>query len=169
MISTHAPAGGATVCGGRTMERLTNFYSRPCGRGDFWLLSEPVKTPLFLLTPLREGRRVHKLFGDFAFAYFYSRPCGRGDLGTSEAHFRAVCISTHAPAGGATHSQIPVKNVVSISTHAPAGGATNRLRELAEADKISTHAPAGGATDRALLYEMPKIISTHAPAGGATV
>ena len=35
MISTHAPAGGATL---PRLEQLgikyTNFYSRPCGRGD---------------------------------------------------------------------------------------------------------------------------------------
>ena len=56
LISTHAPAGGATE-----------------------LTSEESASELFLLTPLREGRlrcRLMKLW----LTYFYSRPCGRGDL-----------------------------------------------------------------------------------------
>ena len=55
-ISTHAPAGGATSSGAS-------------GSGIQWV---------FLLTPLREGRRnsAEETEGK---AYFYSRPCGRGD------------------------------------------------------------------------------------------
>ena len=34
------------------------------------------------------------------------------------------CISTHAPAGGATAEGIVYKDFANISTHAPAGGAT---------------------------------------------
>ena len=145
MISTHAPAGGATLAH-RARKRRTrlflltplregrrrqaggaeggvNFYSRPCGRGDqrggAWLL--PI-------------------------GYFYSRPCGRGDtVPFSVTAFRspflltplregrphangiaAVCevISTHAPAGGATETRPEFQRMISISTHAPAGGAT---------------------------------------------
>ena len=33
-ISTHAPAGGATRTSLRLIPPMTNFYSRPCGRGD---------------------------------------------------------------------------------------------------------------------------------------
>ena len=57
VISTHAPAGGATQLFQASPEFFVHFYSRPCGRGD----SEPnyhigdILT--FLLTPLREGRR----------------------------------------------------------------------------------------------------------------
>ena len=79
-ISTHAPAGGATGGDRQNAERGGDFYSRPCGRGDtrcFWAVSR--KWSLFLLTPLREGRRV------------VTRSCRSRS-----------CISTHAPAGGAT-------------------------------------------------------------------
>ena len=34
IISTHAPAGGATRCATTWRRRRANFYSRPCGRGD---------------------------------------------------------------------------------------------------------------------------------------
>ena len=33
-ISTHAPAGGATSAGTILFTVLAYFYSRPCGRGD---------------------------------------------------------------------------------------------------------------------------------------
>ena len=123
-ISTHAPAGGAT--GGRFAD---------------------VEILAFLLTPLREGRRRHS-FGVSAPRSFLLTPLREG----RRASLRyAVCIdkiSTHAPAGGATHDLrrdhapvchfysrpcgrgdfpgIPGHPGLRISTHAPAGGATLR-------------------------------------------
>ena len=100
-ISTHAPAGGATLWSKCLSGSSFNFYSRPCGRGDVMALENGEKedisthapaggatqgnpgvifTPhVFLLTPLREGRRL---------------------LPRVLAAQRD--ISTHAPAGGAT-------------------------------------------------------------------
>ena len=104
----------------------------------------------FLLTPLREGRRLtleqlemrvhistHAPAGGatsgagangIARSHFYSRPCGRGDAhGRTYGSFRQ--ISTHAPAGGATRGGWPVIGLDGeISTHAPAGGATRTLQ-----------------------------------------
>ena len=57
VISTHAPAGGATLSHRTRATGRIDFYSRPCGRGDgcgSW------------------RRRALP-------PYFYSRPCGRGD------------------------------------------------------------------------------------------
>ena len=56
IISTHAPAGGATRPGERGVDDGKNFYSHPCGRGDF-------------------DRVIAWRIG----GNFYSRPCGRGD------------------------------------------------------------------------------------------
>ena len=78
IISTHAPAGGATIIAeceeqgiqflltplreGRPTvlrglyRRQHHFYSRPCGRGDVCRLQRASWTFEFLLTPLREGR-----------------------------------------------------------------------------------------------------------------
>ena len=80
---------------------ISNFYSRPCGRGD---------------TSGRED--AHR------YVYFYSRPCGRGDDTYSQAFSKDAYISTHAPAGGATVSTRSSAESGIISTHAPAGGAT---------------------------------------------
>ena len=57
-ISTHAPAGGATICGCGPKWRGRYFYSRPCWRGDAKPFAIAMLVPLFLLTPLREGRRI---------------------------------------------------------------------------------------------------------------
>ena len=148
VISTHAPAGGATYTNGLlSEENNTNFYSRPCGRGDqLWrqlgprlrhFYSRPcgrgdVGQPCvghmnddFLLTPLREGRRdnANKMGSDMTLT-FYSRPCGRGDLR------RLYCASSHAAflltplREGRQRRACRTGTRNSLSTHAPAGGAT---------------------------------------------
>ena len=101
-ISTHAPAGGATGGRGLLHQDGNHFYSRPCGRGDYHavdtaLFGNLISTHapaggatvannytgslpyLFLLTPLREGRRITRNALNVKRPYFYSRPCGRGD------------------------------------------------------------------------------------------
>ena len=174
------------------MEGKAYFYSRPCGRGDTCFLWQMNFSPLFLLTPLREGR-------------------------PSSVKYRKTIkqISTHAPAGGATFAACwSFCSRHRISTHAPAGGATfacridgvlrflhfysrpcgrgdSRCSSDRRADShfysrpcgrgdlyrgfgidatliISTHAPAGGATIYARYSSAGQNISTHAPAGGAT-
>ena len=188
-ISTHAPAGGATVPFLGEREPDADFYSRPCGRGD---ARRPLRTgtsATFLLTPLREGRPARS------------------------ARLHGPSISTHAPAGGATRPRrrkrilqrsflltplregrpdavLPCGEFELISTHAPAGGATHDVRFSEKAARflltplregrlcakvkrdhdgiISTHAPAGGATIVMEMLMNGATISTHAPAGGAT-
>ena len=144
-ISTHAPAGGATILQDHPASISPDFYSRPCGRGDNTTVyvdhvDDLISThapaggatgrvvdlngaELFLLTPLREGRLVSEIEG-FLFA----------------------AISTHAPAGGATIYARYSSAGQNISTHAPAGGATDPYSGTVRVDSISTHAPAGGAT-----------------------
>ena len=79
-ISTHAPAGGATADAIRAKGGTSISTHAPAGGATH--VSPPKKARrLFLLTPLREGRHVIHLRGDF-----YEN------------------ISTHAPAGGATLS-----------------------------------------------------------------
>ena len=124
MISTHAPAGGATrpqtlwrfrLClflltplrEGRpgnvrsTFSGSLYFYSRPCGRGD----SQPDP---------RQKRRQH----------FYSRPCGRGDRLRSTAPRRSPDFYSR-PCGRGDQSRFKKGRICYISTHAPAGGATH--------------------------------------------
>ena len=64
-------------------------------------LIRPSTSDIFLLTPLREGRHGPRRW----------KKCRGG-------------ISTHAPAGGATHTVGRTTPEALISTHAPAGGAT---------------------------------------------
>ena len=79
LISTHAPAGGATL--------------PICQRHNLCRIS----------THAPAGGATRKAFGVIPRDwYFYSRPCGRGDDGLLLRLYHRICISTHAPAGGAT-------------------------------------------------------------------
>ena len=123
IISTHAPAGGATRSTRASRQSRRNFYSRPCGRGD---------------TPSASLWRPP--------SYFYSRPCGRGDdVEGSAANTAGVFLLTPLREGRHT-AAAPVNPTSCISTHAPAGGATKSPYRLSLRSAISTHAPAGGAT-----------------------
>ena len=145
-ISTHAPAGGATRSARTLLPKSENFYSRPCGRGDPAQLLAGKAQRKFLLTPLREGRPPP----------FIRRQ-------------RASVISTHAPAGGATFSTRRRRRSLRYFYSRPCGRGDLRLVALGRDGVISTHAPAGGATCR-VCHEASGLqcISTHAPAGGAT-
>ena len=166
-ISTHAPAGGAT--------RIAEIYYS--GRE-------------FLLTPLREGRQTVPAPA-FGRQHFYSRPCGRGDK-LVEERFIGHCISTHAPAGGATSVFQFNRRKIGISTHAPAGGATRKPRcnrpgalyfysrpcgrgdsgvnkyIYSHTEFLLTPLREGRLGELANAYKYLRI-STHAPAGGATL
>ena len=168
-ISTHAPAGGATL-EGRVGDVRREGISTHAPAG---------------------GATLHPIHSIPPGGDFYSRPCGRGDPTRFSRPNSSSSISTHAPAGGATPvARVRWLNLRSISTHAPAGGATRAcviifvpvaflLTPLREgrlhdpgADQdvrpISTHAPAGGATRCNRDDRGHGHISTHAPAGGAT-
>ena len=82
-ISTHAPAGGATLRGLIILCAVYDFYSRPCGRGDPYLQHRA------------DGKKIST-----------HAPAGGA---TSAGRKRCVggCISTHAPAGGATFRTSP--------------------------------------------------------------
>ena len=124
-ISTHAPAGGATKSRMLSLPSASNFYSRPCGRGDCHHRRRQNDRPISTHAPAG-GATVTEQKIPVSFRH----------------------ISTHAPAGGATPAaEQEVLAVIFISTHAPAGGATVSGVTAAAADVlISTHAPAGGAT-----------------------
>ena len=55
------PCGRGDICHEYGAINHSYFYSRPCGRGDLGqILPSHSPTVLFLLTPLREGRRVYQ-------------------------------------------------------------------------------------------------------------
>ena len=79
-----------------------DFYSRPCGRGDYRMREfYPEWAEDFYSRPCGRGdTRSRPATG--TCGYFYSRPCGRGDASVAQTSTGATIISTHAPAGGAT-------------------------------------------------------------------
>ena len=166
-ISTHAPAGGATVPFLGEREPDADFYSRPCGRGD---ARRPLRTgtsATFLLTPLREGRQgadglLHKDISTFLLT-----PLREGRPARS-ARLHGPSISTHAPAGGATRPRRR-KRILQRSfllTPLREGRLTmsDSLKKLQ--DFYSRPCGRGDPANKRERYR--KMISTHAPAGGAT-
>ena len=169
IISTHAPAGGATRSTRASRQSRRNFYSRPCGRGD---------------TPSASLWRPP--------SYFYSRPCGRGDdVEGSAANTAGVflltplregrhtaaapvnptsCISTHAPAGGATRgTSCPCLSLCNFYSR-PCGRGDHRPAQLPEGLRSNFYSRPCGRGDARFAHRGrgDRTISTHAPAGGAT-
>ena len=233
-ISTHAPAGGATI-GPHSFRKVYAVISThaPAGGATPVSHTEGEAIALFLLTPLREGRLELDVLA-LCLVDFYSRPCGRGDPAGS-LRSRCWTISTHAPAGGATAVGLPLASTALFLLTPLREGRRSRRRTIRnrniflltplregrqlvasqarenvmrflltplregrrargwtwtrrssyfysrpcgrgdvldpvqhKAHDISTHAPAGGATRPSGAAAQPRQISTHAPAGGAT-
>ena len=123
-ISTHAPAGGATRLRSTTPRRSPDFYSRPCGRGDRFDGISALMTRSFLLTPLREGRPAYRT-DEALHGHFYSRPCGRGDSFALRLYSLALQFLLTPLREGRRSRSPSFARPVFISTHAPAGGATS--------------------------------------------
>ena len=189
-ISTHAPAGGATrrQQGSHTVRSISTHA--PAGGATYNAARPRFENKLFLLTPLREGRRIGGAALGLANGDFYSRPCGRGDRsGRNKPFIQTNFYSRPCGRGDGSFGvpdffgrkflltplregrrflwQASVMIYVFLLTPLREGR-QSRFRFQQAHDAISTHAPAGGATydfDSALCQLL---ISTHAPAGGAT-
>ena len=145
-ISTHAPAGGATHGLYFPKHGIIISTHAPAGGATEAGEKEGREVPLFLLTPLREGRRF---------------------TGSGISCF--AVISTHAPAGGATFTGFAISQPSRIFLLTPLReGRLIRTSSFHFLRTISTHAPAGGATHVVCAENGSYFISTHAPAGGAT-
>ena len=145
-ISTHAPAGGATSGSSLCACLCSNFYSRPCGRGD---------------VPSRPSAP--------AGPYFYSRPCGRGDVRAAHASVNGIDISTHAPAGGATSSAFTRFFALRNFYSRPCGrGDSAGISSSSASPQFLLTPLREGRPRQNALHAAIFPISTHAPAGGAT-
>ena len=143
-VSTHAPAWGATSRPSRMRSAWGFQLTRPRGARRWVVANFPV-TPRFQLTRPRGARHADARRGN-----------------------SAGCVSTHAPAWGATNLLPKLPREPPVSTHAPAWGATVRCNQLPWRGDVSTHEPAWGATPGDPLLQKWAKVSTHAPAWGAT-
>ena len=167
MISTHAPAGGATYTGLNDFRQKLHFYSRPCGRGDCTIPALIKMYGLFLLTPLREGRHVaiEMIAG---MGIFLLTPLREGRLLALAQMVSLEAISTHAPAGGATlMAELTEVSVRFLLTPLREGRPRRFPAARQRTHFYSRPCGRGDVTyiDDAKVMEL---ISTHAPAGGAT-
>ena len=189
-ISTHAPAGGATLQSS-TSPQTERFLLTPLREGRLKNRCNPALETGFLLTPLREGRRTIT-FEFSAPVYFYSRPCGRGDYQRNCILRRRKDFYSRPCGRGDLCGYRRCNPCRAISTHAPAGGATRRLHgRRTWAGLYFYSRPCGRGDDAGRAQEPMRFsflltplregrqklcraasvgveISTHAPAGGAT-
>ena len=171
-ISTHAPAGGATLRGLIILGAIYDFYSRPCGRGDrsrppagqggSYFYSRPCGRgdarlrmllcvlPQFLLTPLREGRRGHGGHDINGAAYFYSRPCGRGDVDRLAEVVHEPNFYSRPCGRGDEAARRRINERIEFLLTPLREGRRGTITGIPTGGTISTHAPAGGATRRGL-------------------
>ena len=146
IISTHAPAGGATrfdYPDGCVV--LISTHAPAGGATDFHREAQ-ASPPSFLLTPLREGRPGSREPGSCGY-YFYSRPCGRGDCGNAESNVSYYCNFYSRPCGRGDPRCVRGGWDLFYFYSRPCGRGDGRLCDGPDgAVPISTHAPAGGAT-----------------------
>ena len=168
-ISTHAPAGGATWPVPLGRKKRSHFYSRPCGRGDSSDTVNLQESLIFLLTPLREGRRDALREKKRWISVFLLTPLREGRPSDHIPRARARQISTHAPAGGATRGtdKAPALTKHFYSRPCGRGDGSNRFVLVNTGGFLLT--PLREGRLKRLYYDYPELwISTHAPAGGAT-
>ena len=97
-ISTHAPAGGAT-CGLRVLCDHGHISTHaPAGGATRRSLTIPAFRLLFLLTPLREGRRDFELLSGSKYLTFLLTPLREGRLSRPDNTYR---FRVHSRAGQA--------------------------------------------------------------------
>ena len=124
LISTHAPAGGATGAGAHACTPIPAISTHaPAGGATARGKLPPELGRLFLLTPLREGRPAAVCMAPPG-RHFYSRPCGRGDVHRLADHGRADDFYSRPCGRGDGRGPWAGIQPRNISTHAPAGGAT---------------------------------------------
>ena len=83
------------------MYSLTQFLLTPLREGRLTNFLITVYENLFLLTPLREGRLTHGRLKSSPMQFLLT-PLREGRRNTGDHSHQDECISTHAPAGGAT-------------------------------------------------------------------
>ena len=190
-ISTHAPAGGATeIQRGGDIANLISTHAPAGGATDAFAQNE--NAVQFLLTPLREGRRIPRRNAGRARPHFYSRPCGRGDRQSYRSEYRLSHPDFYSrPCGRGDLRGRACRHDLKHFYSRPCGRGDATAKAALPKMQISTHAPAGGATNRSVsgstlilgflltplregrlpprnVADEQDHISTHAPAGGAT-
>ena len=125
IVSIHAPAWGATICGASlTFERIVSIHA------PAW------------------GATKQRLFRATVLNMFQSTPPRGGRPSSSNNSTAIASVSIHAPAWGATAIVGRFAGILGVSIHAPAWGATSSNRQVLLDFRVSIHAPAWGATQQ---------------------
>ena len=146
LISTHAPAGGATYGFEVTLfDEDYYFYSRPCGRGDQKPEVRTIRRYISTHAPAGGATRVchHRCRQN---DNFYSRPCGRGDneINIGQRHGSQFLLTPLREGRQVLKRLVRIGTVFLLTPLRE--GRHNAVQHVFSSCEISTHAPAGGAT-----------------------
>ncbi len=186
-VSIHAPAWGATQTS--PSRWISSMFQSTLPRGERRPWSGPPGSPVRFQSTLPRGERQHGVLLFLRFSRFNPRSrVGSDDISAKSQ--KAIRVSIHAPAWGATHPRRHPRHCPRVSIHAPAWGATASGPDPGCLKNVSIHAPAWGATfssptssfNRSFQSTLPRGerlgrrlpgaplfgVSIHAPAWGAT-
>jgi len=139
-VSIHAPAGGATIC---QAAKALDVSFNPRARGGRDALRRSLESRTLFQSTRPRGARLVKRHDDVV-----------------------VCVSIHAPAGGATDHWADCVRYYGFNPRARGGRDDYDGGQLSDVKFQSTR-PRGARHDKMETNETGKV-SIHAPAGGAT-
>ena len=192
MISTHAPAWGATLHIGRNSPNGLYFNSRPRVGGDEKFGGYENEREGFQLTPPRGGRRARRLASSLCSGLFQLTPPRGGrrallDLREIEepvfqltpprgGRLQSTARDTHGGdfnsrprVGGDCTSRVSAPRAGLFQLTPPRGGRPTEQRKVSADDIYFNSRPrVGGDMLNRLSLKPSVLISTHAPAWGAT-
>ncbi len=178
MVSTHAPAQGATACGGIVSRQVLHVSTHAPAQGATQALQAAWGgLPAFQPTRPHRARRRCPRGGPRNRSGFNPRARTGRDVSTAGTATTSCSFNPRARTGRdldpwmtpsppewfqptRPHRARPVTGqgplfIVDVSTHAPAQGATSHLFQVDRWRAVSTHAPAQGATTRRTARKSP--------------
>ena len=167
MISTHAPARGATIKSSYTVQRIIFQPTLPRGErrlpGSCGYSVSPISTH----APAR-GATLPLLLKRHKNQISTHAPA-RGATSRNGRPGKYLLFQPTLPRGERRFCLSTLKNIVLFQPTLPRGERHLPLLLKRHKNQISTHAPARGATTQIWITTRGLQISTHAPARGATI
>ena len=147
---------------------IYRFYFNPRSReGSDKFYRKTAKLKIISIHAPARGATL--MINENALSLIFQSTLPRGERRSAWHTFNAVGNFNPRSREGSDSTFLKMRTLVLISIHAPARGATTTNIHSTTAFNISIHAPARGATGSLTAPQKAMLISIHAPARGATL